>query len=127
MTIESMLSKRPVLRFILPSLPNDGSIVAVFFLFSPILFSIFHAIWPIFLALIFSVVFFVGVDSHGLMQKPPSRSTVWRHIDEPLIAPFVSLITDDAKNWNDNELFCGGAQVSLGPSLRAKFVCFIFE
>lgn len=58
-------------------------------------------------------VFFVGglcvfltifvpfqVDGHGYMLDPPSRSSLWR----------VGF-GDAPKNYNDNELFCGGRAV----------------
>ena len=42
-----------------------------------------------------------GVDAHGYMIDPPSRSSVWRLF--PGQAP---------PNYNDNELFCGGFSVN---------------
>jgi len=40
------------------------------------------------------------IDAHGMMLNPPSRSSRWRFDGS---AP---------TNYNDNELFCGGMNVS---------------
>ena len=41
------------------------------------------------------------VDGHAKMTEPPMRSSMWRFgFDTPV-------------NYDDNELFCGGIQVSL--------------
>jgi hypothetical protein len=52
------------------------------------------------LALIFIATHRDGVEGHGYMIDPPSRSSVWRLF--PGQAP---------PNYNDNELFCGGFSV----------------
>ena len=40
------------------------------------------------------------VAGHGRLHQPPGRSTMWRHgFNTP-------------RNYNDNELFCGGFGVS---------------
>lgn len=53
------------------------------------------------------VNFFGHVVSHGYLDWPPQRSSLWRHgFNSP-------------KNYNDNSLYCGGRQVInklyLGP------------
>ena len=51
------------------------------------------------------------VDGHAKMTEPPMRSSMWRFgYDTPV-------------NYNDNELFCGGIQVSTrdrSPVKRPK-------
>ena len=44
------------------------------------------------------------VEGHGRMIEPPMRSSMWRagYPNPPA-----------GRNYNDNELFCGGAAVSL--------------
>jgi len=45
-----------------------------------------------------AVIFLVTkVKGHGRLIEPPSRSSMWRYGFD-----------DSPKNWNDNELFCGG-------------------
>ena len=48
------------------------------------------------------------VDGHAKMTEPPMRSSMWRFgYDTPV-------------NYNDNELFCGGIQVSTMHRSPAK-------
>ena len=50
-------------------------------------------------------------DGHAKMIEPPMRSSMWRFgFDTPI-------------NYNDNELFCGGIEVSFFLSF---FLCFFF-
>ena len=45
-----------------------------------------------------------GVLGHGFLQEPPSRSSMWRFgFNTP-------------PNYNDNQLFCGGFDVSVCDS-----------
>ena len=42
-------------------------------------------------------LFFVSIHSHGRLMNPPGRNTMWRFgFGTPV-------------NYNDNEVFCGGA------------------
>ena len=48
-----------------------------------------------------------GVLGHGYLQEPPSRSSMWRFgFNTP-------------HNYNDNQLFCGGFDVSVCNSTTA--------
>lgn len=51
-----------------------------------------------------------SVEGHGRLIQPPSRSTVWRYLSDELIEPYESIVEI---NYNDNQLFCGGAQVNI--------------
>jgi len=61
----------------------------------------------IFVALL-AVVLTVGhVNGHGRLLDPPQRSSMWR---------FPSEFPSAQANYNDNELFCGGAGVQHGQN-----------
>lgn len=55
------------------------------------------------------LVFSSTVYGHGRLREPLSRSSMWRDIGDPSVAPYADIIVD---NYNDNQLFCGGFQVS---------------
>jgi len=48
------------------------------------------------------------VNAHGRLIDPPSRSTLWRFTDNPLIAPNAGRIK---QNFRDDNLNCGGVGV----------------
>ena len=51
---------------------------------------------------------FGHVVSHGYLDWPPQRSSLWRHgFNTP-------------KNYNDNSLYCGGRQVIFHPIYSVK-------
>ena len=53
-----------------------------------------------------------SVEAHAKLIEPPMRSSMWRFgYNTPI-------------NYNDNELFCGGIQVSVRPSVCLS-VCLI--
>ena len=56
---------------------------------------------------------FVCVYGHGRLLEPPSRSSMWR----------VGFKTP--KNYNDNQLNCGGFMVSLKLTVVFMFVCLM--
>ncbi|XP_037041216.1 uncharacterized protein LOC119077953 [Bradysia coprophila] len=58
-------------------------------------------------ALLLVVALVAGVNSHGRLMRPPSRSSVWR------VPEFQSL--NPPPNWNDNELFCGARHQAVNP------------
>jgi len=43
----------------------------------------------------------IGTHQHGHLMEPVNRSSMWR------------MGYNTPVNWNDNELFCGGFEVSL--------------
>lgn len=55
------------------------------------------------------------MEGHGRLIDPPSRSSVWRYTSDPLIEPYENLVVP---NYNDAQLFCGGAQVSSLPHIN---------
>jgi len=50
------------------------------------------------------------VNGHGRLIDPPSRSSLWRFTDHPLIAPYTDKIQ---QNLNDDNLDCGGVGVNV--------------
>jgi len=46
----------------------------------------------------------VSIHSHGRLNEPPNRSSLWRHEEFYKHDPPI--------NYNDVELFCGGVVVS---------------
>lgn len=48
------------------------------------------------------------VDSHGYMLEPPNRSSLWRFPEQ--FGQF-----NPPENFEDNQLFCGGVEVSPVP------------
>ncbi|WAR15625.1 hypothetical protein MAR_005730 [Mya arenaria] len=61
---------------------------------------------------IFLIVFMMAnVEGHGRLIEPPGRSSMWRFgFDTP-------------KNYNDNQLFCGGKWVQWGQNAGKCGVC----
>lgn len=57
--------------------------------------------------LIAAVCAIAGVNGHGRLMKPPSRSSVWR------IPEFQN--QNPPPNYTDNELFCGGLHQENDP------------
>lgn len=56
--------------------------------------------------LVLVVVAVVYVDCHGRLWEPPGRGTEHRRVDQG-----YNVYWED-KDYNDNELFCGGKDVS---------------
>lgn len=47
----------------------------------------------------------VSVNGHARLNRPPGRATLWRYQEFAKFNP--------PKNYDDNQLFCGGAQVFI--------------
>jgi len=63
----------------------------------------------LFVALVLGVVVAVyHVNGHGRMVHPTSRSSVWR---DPAYSSY-----NPPENWNDNEIYCGGAGIQHGQN-----------
>lgn len=62
------------------------------------------------LSIVFLTALVGNVMGHGYLAEPPNRSTLWRYQDtDPAITPYKSIVV---ANYNDNQNFCGGFQVS---------------
>ena len=72
--------------------------------------------------LLFAVVYMIAAaQGHGRLLEPPSRSSMHRYKQtDPMLIPYRDIIE---ANYNDNQLYCGGRQVSivnLHKKLRSK-------
>ncbi|CAG7710001.1 unnamed protein product [Allacma fusca] len=60
------------------------------------------------LVALLGITLVVYVSGHGRLMDPPNRSSVWRVPEFAHLSP--------PANYNDNELFCGGAGVQHGQN-----------
>uniref|UniRef100_H2YE09 Chitin-binding type-4 domain-containing protein n=1 Tax=Ciona savignyi TaxID=51511 RepID=H2YE09_CIOSA len=67
------------------------------------------SIYSIFL--IMAIMRMRGVEGHGRLLEPPSRSSMWRYKrTDPALTPYTDIIQD---NYDDNGLNCGGKQTQI--------------
>lgn len=63
--------------------------------------------------LIFFVHLILKIDGHGYLLFPPSRSSLYRVKDRLPNDVSQDALNKIVTNYNDNELNCGGLQVSF--------------
>ena len=56
-----------------------------------------------------------GVEGHGKLIEPPSRSSLWRFQEFDIFEPNI--------NYDDNQLYCGSHSVQYGENHGKCGVC----
>ena len=55
------------------------------------------------------LVFIPAIKGHGILKEPPGRSSMWR------------FGFSNPTNYNDNQLYCGGRDVSILSYLSSNY------